>query len=69
MNIKKHNENYHWFKEILTMVLHAIILKQMKCEVIVMSTLAFFTADILLINAIIILAIAKLGKNSAVCRV
>lgn len=33
-----------------------------------MSTLAFFTADILLINAIIILAIAKLGKNSAICR-
>jgi len=34
-----------------------------------MSTLAFFTADILLIIAIIILAITKLGKNSAVCRV
>ena len=34
-----------------------------------MSILAFFTADILLINAIIVLAIAKLGKNSAICRV
>ncbi len=34
-----------------------------------MSTLAFFIAYILLIIAIIILAITKLGKNSAICRV
>ena len=34
-----------------------------------MSTLAFFTADILALIAIIILAIIKLDKNSAVCRV
>lgn len=34
-----------------------------------MNTIALFTADILLINAIIILAITKLDKNSAVCRV
>ena len=33
-----------------------------------MNTLAFFTADILAIIAIIILAITKLDKNSAVCR-
>ena len=34
-----------------------------------MSTLALFTANILLLIAIIILAITKLDKNSAVCRV
>ena len=34
-----------------------------------MSTVAFFMAYILLIIAIIILAITKLGKNSAICRV
>lgn len=34
-----------------------------------MSTLAFSAADILVLNAIIILAIIKLDKNSAVCRV
>ena len=33
-----------------------------------MST-ALFTANILLINAIIILALGKLSKNSAICRV
>ena len=34
-----------------------------------MSTVALFSAYILLIIAIIILAITKLGKNSAICRV
>ena len=34
-----------------------------------MSTVALFAAYILLIIAIIILAITKLGKNSAICRV
>ena len=34
-----------------------------------MNTLAIFTANILLLIAIIILATTKLGKNSAVCRV
>lgn len=34
-----------------------------------MSTAALFTANILLINAIIILALVELDKNSAVCRV
>lgn len=31
-------------------------------------SMAYFTANILLINAIIILAITMLGKNSAFCR-
>lgn len=34
-----------------------------------MNTMAFFTANILSLIAIIILAITKLDKNSAVCRV
>lgn len=34
-----------------------------------MNSTFFFTANILLINAIIILSLIKLDNNSAVCRV